>query len=97
MFYVAGYVRRVMGDDEQRELTLEALRSAATRLRIKISQRVVIRRMPKLSFILDDQLERGTDIGRLIDEVIASDSRRHTDRDRILTELALNPRSTADI
>ena len=73
----------VLGDDEQRELSLEALRSAATHLRMGVSQRIVIRKMPRLSFVLDDQLETGADMGQLIDQVIASDRKRYADRDRV--------------
>lgn len=70
----------VLGTDDERELSLEALRSAATRLQILISQRIEIRKMPRLTFILDDQLQTGADIDQLIDRAIAEDSRRHSDR-----------------
>ncbi|MCZ6539153.1 MAG: 30S ribosome-binding factor RbfA [Chloroflexi bacterium] len=70
----------VLGTDEERELSLVALRSAATRLRITISHRIEIRKMPKLTFILDDQLQAGEDMDQLIDAAIAEDSRRHSDR-----------------
>jgi ribosome-binding factor A len=36
--------------------------------------------MPRLTFILDDQLQTGADMDQLIDKVIAEDSRRHSDR-----------------
>ncbi len=71
----------VLGTDEEREETLNALRSAATRLRMEISQRIVIRKMPKLSFYSDDTMQTGADMDRLIDQVISEDSRRHADRD----------------
>jgi ribosome-binding factor A len=71
----------VFGTDEERELSLEALRSAATRLRIEISQQIVIRKMPKLTFIMDDTMQTGADMDQLIDQAIAEDSRRHSDRD----------------
>ncbi len=70
----------VLGTDEERELSLRALRSAATRLQITVSHRIEIRKMPKLKFILDDQLQAGADIDQLIDKAIAEDSRRHSDR-----------------
>lgn len=70
----------VLGTDEERENSLEALRSAATRLQMLISQRIEIRKMPRLTFILDDQLQTGADMDQLIDKVIAEDSRRHSDR-----------------
>ena len=70
----------VLGTDEEREDSLEALRSAATRLQMLISQRIEIRKMPRLTFILDDQLQTGADMNQLIDKAIAEDSRRHSDR-----------------
>lgn len=71
----------VLGTDEERELSLEALRSAATRLRMEVSQQIVIRKMPKLTFIADNTMQTGADMDQLIDQVIAQDSRRHSDRD----------------
>jgi ribosome-binding factor A len=71
----------VMGTDEERDLTLEALRSAATRLRMELSQQIVIRKMPRLTFITDNTMQSGADMDQLIDQAIAEDSRRHADRD----------------
>ena len=71
----------VLGTDEEREDTLEALRSAATRLRMEISQRIVIRKMPRLTFIVDDTMQSGADMEKLIDQVMGEDSRRYTDRE----------------
>ena len=70
----------VLGTDAEREDSLEALRSATTRLQMLISQRIEIRKMPRLTFILDDKLLQGAYIDQLIDKVIAEDSRRHSDR-----------------
>ena len=70
----------VLGADAEREDSLRALRSATTRLQMLISQRIVIRKMPRLTFILDDQLQTGADMDQLIDKVSAEDSRRHSDR-----------------
>ena len=71
----------ILGTDEERELTLEALRSAATRLRMEVSQQIVIRKMPKLTFIVDNTMQTGADMDQLIDQAIAQDSRRYSDRD----------------
>ncbi|GIT18404.1 MAG: hypothetical protein CM1200mP39_12100 [Dehalococcoidia bacterium] len=62
---------------------IDGLRSAANRLRMEVSKRIVIRTMPKLSFFLDDTLQTGAEIDQLIDRVIAQDSRRHSDRDTV--------------
>ena len=77
---IAKVYMTVLGADAEREDSLEALRSATTRLQMLISQRIEIRKMPRLTFILDDQLQTGADMDQLIDKVIAEDSRRHSDR-----------------
>ena len=73
----------VLGSDIERSNVIDALRSAASRLRMEVSKRIVIRTMPKLSFFSDDTLQTGADIDQLIDRVIAQDSRRHSDRDSV--------------
>ncbi|MGA0275172.1 MAG: 30S ribosome-binding factor RbfA [Dehalococcoidia bacterium] len=70
----------VLGTYEEKEQSIEALRSAASRLRTEIAQRIRIRTMPRLSFILDNQMQSGADMEALIDRVMSEDSRRHTDR-----------------
>ena len=73
----------VLGSDTERSDAIEALRSAASRLRMEVSKRIVIRTMPKLSFFSDDTLQTGADVDQLIDRVIAQDSRRHSDRNTV--------------
>ena len=73
----------VLGTDMERSDAIDGLRSAANRLRMEVSNRIVIRTMPKLSFFSDDTLKTGADIDQLIDRVIAQDSRRHSDRDTV--------------
>jgi len=73
----------VLGTDMDRSDAIDGLRSAANRLRMEVSNRIVIRTMPKLSFFSDDTLQTGAEIDQLIDQVIAQDSRRHSDRDTV--------------
>ena len=73
----------VLGSDIERSNVIDALRSAASRLRMEVSKRIVIRTMPKLSFFSDATLQTGADVDQLIDRVIAQDSRRHSDRDTV--------------
>ena len=73
----------VLGTDMDRSDAIDGLRSAANRLRMEVSKRIVIRTMPKLSFFSDDTLQTGADIDQLIDRVIAQDSRRHSGRDTV--------------
>ena len=71
----------VLGSDQEREDTLQALRSASTRLRMEISHRIVIRRMSRLSFFVDSTMQTGADMDQIIDRVMSEDSRRFADRD----------------
>ena len=73
----------VLGSYIERSDAIDALRSAASRLRMEVSKRIVIRTMPKLSFFSDDTLQTGADVDQLIDRVIAQDSRRHSDRNTV--------------
>ena len=71
----------VLGTEDEQQDTMAALRSAATRLRMAISSRIVIRKMPRLSFFIDHTMQSGADMDHLIDQVLSEDSRRHADRD----------------
>ncbi len=54
----------VLGSDEERDATMQALRAAAHFLRRELGKRLTIRRTPELTFIPDDSLARGA---RLLD------------------------------
>lgn len=58
----------VLGSDEQRRNTLEALRAAAHFLQRELRKRITIRRIPELVFLADESLARGARILSLIDE-----------------------------
>lgn len=57
----------VMGDDEEKEATLEALESAEGFLRGRIGQRMRLRHIPELAFVLDETLDRSERIERLLE------------------------------
>ena len=56
-------------DENKREITQEALESAAGYLRNGIGKVLQIFTTPQLHFIYDDSIERGVYMSRLIDEV----------------------------
>ncbi len=60
----------VLGDEEAGQNSLTALRSATGFIRREIAARMRLRIVPELSLILDDSIERGLRISRLIDEAI---------------------------
>lgn len=65
-----------LGDQEAREGSLEALRSAAGYLRREIDKRIHIRHVPRLVFHLDSTLVEGAEMLKMMDEVALQDSRR---------------------
>ncbi len=66
----------VLGDEQVRGLSVEALRSASGRLRNLLKSRVRMRRIPSLEFLADSRLEEGAEMLALIDKVKEEDLRR---------------------
>jgi ribosome-binding factor A len=54
----------VMGGDEDKRRALEGLRAASGYIRSEIAQRIRLRHVPDLTFVLDQSIERGV---RVID------------------------------
>ena len=59
----------VMGDQETRAKALEGIQSAATFLRRELRNRVTLRYVPFLTFVLDDSLENAERLLRLMDQI----------------------------
>ncbi len=57
----------VLGDDDEREQTLTALRSAHGVMQAAIADQMRIKRTPTLSFTYDDTPERGDRLTRLLE------------------------------
>ena len=72
----------VFGGPEEQDLTLQALRSAAGKLRELLKSRVRMRQIPELHFGLDKSLERGTEMLALMDEVNRRDEEVRQERGR---------------
>ncbi|HHY64959.1 MAG TPA: 30S ribosome-binding factor RbfA [Clostridiaceae bacterium] len=60
----------VLGDEEKKKGAIAALSSAAGFIRHEIGQRINIRYTPEFSFHLDNSIERGMYVSRLIDETM---------------------------
>ncbi len=65
----------VLGDEQTRLSSMEALRSASGRLRKLLLRRVRIRRMPELKFLSDTRMQEGAEMLALIDRVKQEDLR----------------------
>ena len=59
----------VMGRDTDRQAAIEGIRSAASFLRREIRERVNLRHTPHMTFILDDSIEEGARVLRLIGDL----------------------------
>jgi ribosome-binding factor A len=58
----------VLGSDEEREATLEGLRSSHGVIQAKIAKETRMKRTPTLSFHYDSTVEQGVRISRLLEE-----------------------------
>jgi ribosome-binding factor A len=58
----------VLGDEDQRETSLAALRSSHAVLQSAVARQTRIKRTPTLTFHYDETPERGVRISRLLDE-----------------------------
>ncbi|NLY47642.1 MAG: 30S ribosome-binding factor RbfA [Clostridiales bacterium] len=59
----------VMGDEQARKDTLQGLKSAAAFMRSQLARNLNLRNTPELIFIMDNSIEYGVNISKLIDEV----------------------------
>lgn len=66
--YCKAYIS-VLGDEEASKATIEGLRSAASFVRRELAHRVNLRNTPEIKFILDQSIEYGVNMSKLIDEV----------------------------
>ncbi len=65
----------IMGDKEQQESTLEGLEKARGFIRSEVGSRVPLRYTPELIFKLDQSLEHGQHISKLLEEVKRNDGK----------------------
>jgi len=68
LHYAKVYVS-VIGSDEEKQETLNALQSASGFIAVQASKQIVIRYFPELRFILDDSAERHARIEDILKEI----------------------------
>ncbi len=69
----------VLGDSSAKADTIKGLNSAAGYIRTLLAKKINLRNTPELTFILDESIEYGVNMGKLIDEVIAKDGAASSD------------------
>ncbi|HXH02988.1 MAG TPA: 30S ribosome-binding factor RbfA [Candidatus Competibacteraceae bacterium] len=68
-----------LGDAAERRGVLEALNQTAARLRQILGRDMHIRTVPRLQFVYDDSIERGSRLTALINAAVAADTERRRD------------------
>ena len=69
----------VLGDQESKDSTLRGLKSAASFMRGQLARSLNLRNTPELTFVIDNSIEYGVNMSKLIDEVNRNMSDRKQD------------------
>ena len=72
----------VMGSDEEKKDTIAGLRSAEGYERRQLAKRLNLRNTPEIQFVLDQSIEYGVHMSRLIDEVNKETPERDEEDDK---------------
>ena len=67
----------VLGDEQSQKDTITGLKSAEGYIRRELARTVNLRNTPEIKFILDQAIEYGINMSKLIDEVTQKDSDSH--------------------
>ena len=79
--YCKAYIS-VMGSDEEKKDTIAGLRSAEGYVRRQLAKRLNLRNTPESQFVLDQSIEYGVHMSRLIDEVNKETPERDEEDDK---------------
>lgn len=60
----------VLGDEASKESTKQGLKSAASFIRGQLAKTLNLRNTPELTFVIDNSIEYGVNMSKLIDQVI---------------------------
>ena len=69
----------VLGDEKSQKDTITGLKSAEGYIRRQLARTVNLRNTPEIRFILDQSIEYGINMFKLIDEVTEHDNKMHVE------------------
>jgi ribosome-binding factor A len=78
--YCKAYIS-VLGSEEAAQNTMKGLKSAVGYIRTRLAQTVNLRNTPEITFVLDQSIEYGVRMSRLIDDVVADIPDRSEEED----------------
>ena len=64
----------VLGDQQDRDKTSAGLESAKSHIRSQLAKRLNLRNTPELTFVMDDSIEYGVSMSKIIDDITHGDS-----------------------
>lgn len=67
----------VLGNDEEKEKTMEGLKKSASFARHQLAKRMNLRNTPELTFVLDTSIEYGVTMSKKIDELKEKEELKH--------------------
>lgn len=73
--YCKAYIS-VLGDEEAQKETIQGLKSAEGYIRTQLAKTVNLRNTPQITFVLDQSIEYGVNMSKLIDEVNKNDTEK---------------------
>ena len=71
----------VLGNEESQKDTLAGLKSAEGYIRNQLARKINLRNTPEIRFIIDQSIEYGVNMSRMIVEVNRADDEKHVDDD----------------
>lgn len=69
----------VLGDEKSQKDTITGLKSAEGYIRRQLARTINLRNTPEIRFILDQSIEYGINMSKLIDEVTEHDNKMHVE------------------
>lgn len=67
----------VLGNDEEKEKTMEGLKKSASFARHQLAKRMNLRNTPELTFVLDTSIEYGVTMSKKINELKEKEESKH--------------------
>ena len=71
----------VLGDEEEKRNTMEGLKNAEGYIRRQLAKTINLRNTPEIRFILDESIEYGVAMSKLIDEVSKKEDAQEVQED----------------
>ncbi|MBQ6788484.1 MAG: 30S ribosome-binding factor RbfA [Lachnospiraceae bacterium] len=69
----------VLGNEESQKDTLAGLRSAEGYIKNQLARKINLRNTPEIRFIIDQSIEYGVTMSKLIDDINRADDEKHVD------------------